>query len=334
MKNNTIQWLVAACALLLPLGASAQSLCFWTDDSSVVPIRIYIDEDYLGDVTAAFEAQPPLDTEGTLGVDTTPGRHSLTAVDKYGRVYKGWSGTVSPKAGDILYLHLRGGRFREVNHEDYAYVFLDWAPVFFLSPRPHIHVDLEDLSPLEDSGLLAGMGVAALGATAVMGVAAARNWDQPDSRFPYVALGLGTEFFSTLDSWRNVAQLRVRFGNLSGISLLADAGVALRPSDIYYYGNYGPGAYPADRRWTNNTAFTWSVGAALDYGGFNFGVRYKPAIGNSADTFLCARVAYDWWISHGFALEFHGGFGVGGYGENGLFDYYDFPFGIGFLVRL
>ena len=332
MKNNTIQWLVAVCTLLLPLGASAQSMCFWTDDSSVVPIRVYIDEEYLGDVTAAFSSQPLLDTEGTLGVDTTPGRHGLTAVDKYGRVYKGWSGTVNVREGEILYLQIRGGRFREVDHDDYAYVFLDWAPVFFLPPYPRVRVPFEDLSPLENGGLLAGMGVAAVGATAAMGVAAARHWDEPDNRFPYVAIGLGTEVFTSLDSWRNVAQFRVRFGNLSGISLLADAGVALRFSEVRRYS--APGYYPADRRWVNTTAFTWSVGAALDYGGFSFGIRYKPAIGNSADTFLCARAAYDWWISHGFALEFHGGFGVGGYGENALFDYFNFPFGIGFLVKL
>ena len=57
-------------------------------------------------------------------------------------------------------------------------------------------------------------------------------------------------------------------------------------------------------------------------------------MGRSSDTFLAARLAYDWWVAPKFALEFHGGFGVGGYGNQGLFDYYDFPFGFGLLFAL
>lgn len=330
MKTFRFPALMATALLLLAAGAArAQSICFWTDDDSVIPIRIYVDEEYIGDVTAAFSSRPLLDTEGTLSVDTTPRRHALTAVDKYGRVYKGWNGTVDPAEGEVLYLRIRGGHFQEVNRDDYAYVFLDWAPVFFIATRPRVPVRIRDLSPLENSGVMAGMGVAALGTAAAMGVATARNWDHEDYRFPYVAIGLGTEYFSTLRSWRNVVQLRARFGGLGGFSLLADAGVGLQ-----FWGNRPSYTDNTLRRWSDRTAFTWSVGAALDYGGFNFGVRFKPAIGSSDDTFLTARVAYDWWVSHGFALEFHGGFGVGGYGRQRLFDYYDFPFGIGFLVRL
>ena len=122
-----------------------------------------------------------------------------------------------------------------------------------------------------------------------------------------------------------MAQFKARFGNLGGVSLMADAGVALFP------GRYRDPFASIDRF---GNQFTWSVGAGLDYGGFGFSVRYKPAVGNSSDTFLNARLEYDWWITRHFALDFHAGFGVGGFGEDGTFDYYDFPVGMGFLFRL
>lgn len=330
MNRLHLPVLSAAILLLCAAGAArAQSICFWTDDADVVPVRIYVDQEYIGDVTAAFSQQPLLDTEGTLSVDTTPQRHELTAVDKYGRVYKGWSGHVNPREGEILYLRIRGGRFREVDRADYNFVFLDWAPLF-LYTRPHRHYHLPDLSPLEDNGPLIGMAVAAVGASAALGVATAKNWDQPDSRFPYFAIGLGTEYFATLKNWRNVVQMKARFGGLGGLSLLADAGFSYFP----YTGISSYGAGYEELRLRGDTAFTWSIGAGLDYGGFNFSVRYKPAFGTSDDTFLMGRVAYDWWVSKHFGLDFHAGFGVGGYGTEGLMDHYDFPFGIGFLVRL
>lgn len=329
MKNLRYAIVLAAALLLLPLCAGAQSICFWTDDADIVPVRIYVDEEYIGDVTASFDNEPLLDTEGTLSVDTTPERHSLTAVDKYGRVYKGWKGTITPREGEIYSLRLRGGQFREVKREDYSYVFLDWVPVFvYTAPIRRIRVP-RNISPLTDSGPMVGMAVAAVGATAAMGVAASSNWGEEDARFPYFAIGLGTEYLTNLSSWRNVAQMKARFGNLGGISLLADAGVSLVPYDVTRTGTTGL------RRYSRfESAFTFSIGAALDYGGLSFGVRYKPAVGNSLDTFLVARLAYDWWITRGFALDFHVGFGFGGYGNKGLMERYEYPFGMGLLFKL
>lgn len=308
-------------SVLCVLPSAAQSLCFWTNDPDAVPVRIYIDQEYLGDVTSAFAEEPLLDTEGCLSVDTTPERHDLTAVDKYGRIYKGWSGRIRPREGEVCFLKLQAGRFRVEDRDDYDFVFLGWNPVFDLIDIPIRHRVLgelvEDLDPLTDNGLMIGMGVAAVGASAALGMAAARNWNVEDERFPYVAVGLDTEYFSVLEEWRNVARFRARFGSLGGVSLMADAGLAV---------------FPYARR--SNTAFTWSVGAGVDYGGFSFSVRYKAPVGESTDTFLVGRLEYDWWISRGFALAFHAGFGVGGIGGKGLFDHYDFPLGIGFLVRL
>ena len=314
-EMKKIRYILVLAALLLPLGLSAQSACFWTEAADLVPIRIYIDREYLGDVTEAFGQQPALDAPGALSLDLTPGRHEFTAVDKYGRVYKG-SDVIRARENEIYFQQLRGWRFREVNRADYAFVFLDWLPVFGPYPYRYPRLHIEDLSPLEDQGLLIGMATAAVGATAAMGIAASKNWDTPDSRFPYVALGFDSEYFSTLEEWRNVARLRARFGAKGGFSLLADAGLAAFPG--YYW----------------NTAFTFSLGAGLDYDAFSFSLRYKPPVGRSSDTFLLARAEYDWWLDQRFALDFHLGFGVGGFGPEGLFDYYEFPIGFGFLVKL
>lgn len=322
-KLSLISLLFAAALCGLP--AAAQSICFWTNDADAVPIRIYIDHEYFGDVTVAFEEQPLIDTEGCLSVDTTPDRHELTAVDKYGRVYKGWPGWIRPRTDKVNYLKLSAGQFRTVDREDYDWVFVDWIPVYVDIPVAGYGVPIENLDPLVDSDLLIGMGVAAVGATAALGVAAARNWGIPDNRFPYVALGLGTEILPVLREWRNVIQLRTRFGNLGGVSLMADAGLA---TVFDYYSR--PYASVGDAA----NIFTFSVGAGLDYGGFGFSIHYKPAIRESFDTFLKARLAYDWWVSKDTAIDFHAGFGVGGFGEEGLFDYYEFPFGVGLLFKL
>ena len=215
-----------------------------------------------------------------------------------------------------------------VDQRQYDYVFTDWVPLYYFMDAPvryGRYIPVDELDPLTDNGLLIGMGVAAVGATAALGVAAARNWNFPDSRYPFVALGFGTEYFSSLRAWRNVAQFKARFGNLGGVSLMADAGVALFP------GRYRDPFASIDRF---GSQFTWSVGAGLDYGGFGFSVRYKPAFGPTEETFLTARFQYDWWVSKGFALDFHAGFGVGGFGESSTFDHYDFPVGMGFLIRL
>jgi len=322
-------FLLLLAAVLCGLPAAAQSLCFWTDDASILPIRIYIDHEYFGDVTAAFEEEPHLDTPGCLSVDTTPDRHTLTAVDKYGRVYKGWPNTIRPRVNEINYLKMQGRYFQVVNRNDYEYVFTDWFPIYAATEIPvHVHtgnIPLDELDPLTDNGLLIGMGVAAVGATAAMTVAAARNWKFPDNRFPYVALGLGTEFMPVLQEWRNVAQFRARFGNLGGVSLMADAGHAVVL-------NHDPHPYSSIDR--PASIFTFSVGAGLDYGGFGFSIHYKPAVEESFDTFLKARLAYDWWVSRGCAINFHAGFGVGGFGNDALFEHYEFPFGVGLLFRL
>ena len=324
MKKHLLISILFA-ATLFGLPAAAQSICFWTDDADAVPVRIYVDHEYFGDITVAYSEQPMLDAEGCVSVDTTPERHELTAVDKYGRVYKGWPGWIRPRTDRVNYLRIRAGQFREVDRDDYDWVFVDWIPVYVHVPVGGYGVSIEDLDPLVDNGLLVGMGVTAIGATAAMTAAAVRNWGIPDGRFPYAAVGLATEFMPVLQEWRNVAQFRARLGNLGGVSLMADAGVATILN--WYSRPYSSINDPV-------SIFTFSVGAGLDYGGFGFSIHYKPAFERSFDTFLKARFAYDWWVTQNTAIDFHAGFGVGGFGEEGLFDYYEFPFGIGLLFKL
>ena len=170
MEMGKLHWIpVLLAAVLWTLPAAGQSICFWTDRGDVLPVRIYVDQEYIGDVTAAFEREPLLDTEGALSVDTTPERHNLTAVDRYGRVYKGWPGYVSPKPGEVLFLRIRGGDFRDVDRSDaaYAFIFLNWNPIPFNG-----RYRARDLDPRQDSALLTGMAATAVGASAA-GVSAA-----------------------------------------------------------------------------------------------------------------------------------------------------------------
>ena len=63
-------WITVLLAALCGVPAAAQSICFWTNDADAVPVRIYVDQEYLGDVTVAFDKQPVLDTPGCLSIDT------------------------------------------------------------------------------------------------------------------------------------------------------------------------------------------------------------------------------------------------------------------------
>ena len=119
-KFSLIVFLFAAALCGLP--AAAQSICFWTDDADAVPVRIYVDHEYFGDITVAYQEQPLLDAEGCVSVDTTPDRHELTAVDKYGRVYKGWPGWIRPRTDKVNYLKLRAGQFRSVDRDGWELV--------------------------------------------------------------------------------------------------------------------------------------------------------------------------------------------------------------------
>jgi len=319
--------IIALAGLVSCLAAQAQSICFWTDDEEAVPVRIYIDEEYLGDVTQAMDSTPVLDQEGCLSVDVIPGKRQLTAVDKYGRIYSDWPGHISAKAGDVYSIRLKAGGFHTPrNRDDYAFVFLGWDPVPYRYPY-HYGRRGRRSSPSLDDDLMVGMAISAFAATAAMTAVAIKNWDFPDSRFPYYSLGWNTEYLGGLGQWRNTVQGRARFGNLGGVSLMADAGIATMLGRTY--GDAAP------------DHFTWSVGAGLDYGGFAFSIRYKAGDAGSGgdfdgswDTFLVAQLSYDWWIGDNFGLGIHAGYGISGNVHyDGLMDNYEYPLGLSLLYK-
>ena len=308
-----------ACALLFCSLAPAQDLLFWTDDADAVPIRIYVDKEYLGDVTAAYDSEPEWLADGTLCATTTPEKHSITAVNKYGQVYYGWPDSVYPSGTKLNSMKVSAGKFKNVNSSDgrWSYMFIGWDPIFL--PGYHFHgAD----SPRTDAfGDVAMIGAAAAIA-GVVAVGAADKWEVPDARFPYFGLGANVQILPELDEMRSVAEFRYRFGNFGGLSILADAGVR-------HSFNYWP-----DEGFSRDS-FTWSIGVGVDYGGFDFSVNYKPDFGGEwEETFLVAKARYDWFFSNVVGLSFSAGFGISGYGYGHLADYFEFPFGIGLVFKI
>lgn len=317
--NSRLKILLSATVLVIGLQcASAQSICFWTDDREAVPIRIYIDQSYIGDITLAMTGTPAMDQYGCLSVDTSPGKHFLTAVDRYGRIYEGWPGWVRPRLRTANFIKLEAGKFfNVVDRSGYGYVYDGWSPIvsmpLIVPAPPHPR----EPNPKEDPAITAAMAIGALGVTGLMTAAVVENWNYPDARYPYISAGFNTEYMFGLREWRNTVQLRARFGNLGGFSLTADAGRATQFDSL----NHG-----IDR-------ITWSVGAGLDYSSFCFSVRYKAPTGDYSSTFLIANLGFDWWIGEHFGINLHTGFGVSGFGGEGLFDYFEYPLGMGLLVK-
>lgn len=311
--------------LLASLSMRGQSICFWTDSKEVVPIRIYIDEEYIGDITEAMDETPVLDQSGCLSVDVLAGKRLLTAVDRYGRIYEDWPGYIRTAPEKVYNIRVSGNGFREVrNRSDYPYVFVGWDPVPYHYPvvmrRPHGR-----FNPKEDDDMVVGMALTAFSLTAAMTAVVARNWSFPDARFPYFSVGYNSEYMCGLNQWRNTVQGKARFGNLGGISLMADLGVASWMDRDF-------------RDFDDPEHVTWSVGAGLDYGGFCFAIRYKAGtesdiasiFEDSYDTFLVATLGYDWWITDHFGLNLHAGFGLSGnVNYDGLMDNFEFPIGFG-----
>ena len=324
MKRRALCVITALCAL----AAQAQSICFWTDEKEILPIRIYIDEEYLGDVTKAFSETPVLDTEGCLSVDVLAGKRMLTAVDKYGRIYEDWPGYIRTAKDKVYSIKLSGKGFRRVsNRSDYPYVFVGWDPLPYYYPPVYRHHGRRN--PREDDDILAGMAVGAVTLTAAMTALVVKNWDFPDARFPYWSLGWNSEYLTGLNQWRNTLQGKARFGNLGGISLIADIGVA-SPMERSF------------REFDNPDHLTWSIGAGLDYGGLGFSIRYKAGassdsvspVKDSYDTFLIATIGYDWWVSDHLGINVHTGFGLSGnVNYDGLMDNFEYPIGFGLLYK-
>ena len=171
-----------------------------------------------------------------------------------------------------------------------------------------------NLDKLDDTALL--IGAAAVAAASVgMAIAVSKQWDVPDDRFPYFSFSPQMQYFTQTGTMRDVVQLKYRFGNYGGMSLLADMG-------------YTTGSM--NERNLFDPGFTWSIGVGFDLGAFSLSLRGKPSTSQYDENFLTCQAVYDIFITRDFALDLSAGAGV--FEHNN--DYYlDIPFSVGVLWK-
>lgn len=319
----TFALLVSAVASL-----SAQQVCFWTNEYKTLPIRIYVDEQYVGDITAAFDKAPEFGEEGTLCVEMTPGSHEIAAVNAYGYEYDGWPGTIRPDENKVNMVKIRRDKFPYytslgyIVYDPYWYG-LDYGPYYHHhhhhhSAAPH-HQDSDldegDLNTEYAAALI--VGAASLFVTGMVG--AIVNWNYPDYRFPYFATGAKIEYLPGINALRNVARLKGRIGNYGGMSFIAEGGEAY---------------YIDENLWEPTVAagFGWA------YGGFEVDFRYQLPLfiapGAAPHIFGALDFSYDWFLSKHLALDFNLGLGLSGKNtDTGIYwnrwNGVEVPFGVG-----
>ncbi len=295
----TFALLVSAVASL-----SAQQVCFWTNEYKTLPIRIYVDEQYVGDITASFDKAPAYGTEGTLSIELTPGTHDVAAVNAYGYEYDGWPGTIRPDETKVNYVKLRRDKFPYytslgyIVYDPYWYG-LDYGPYYYHYHHHHHYSSASadhSVDELEDGDLnsqfAAGLivGAASLFVTGMVG--AIVNWNYPDYRFPYIAAGAKIEYLPGINALRNVAKVKGRIGNFGGMSFIAEGGEA------YYFG---------EKLWEP----TFAAGFGWAYGAFEVDFRYQlPYL--STHTLAALDFSYDWFLSKHLAIDFNLGLGLSG----------------------
>ena len=171
-----------------------------------------------------------------------------------------------------------------------------------------------DLDKLDDTALLIGAAAVAV-ASAGMLVAVIDNWDEPDDRFPYFSFSPQVQYFFQTGNVRDVIQLKYRFGNHGGFSLMGDLG--------YCTGSLNhPNVF--DRR------LTWSLGAGLDLGAFSLSFHFKPETGAHVENFLTCQLGYDIFVTRNLAVDLGLGVGIFNY-END--NYADVPLSVGILYK-
>ena len=171
-----------------------------------------------------------------------------------------------------------------------------------------------DLSKVDDDALLIGAAAVAV-ASAGMIVAVAKNWDEPDDRFPYVSVSPQFQIFTQTGVIRDVLEFKCRLGNRGGISLMGDLGYAT--GSLFEKGMYDPG-------------FTWSLGAGLDIGAFSMSFRTKPAIFDHRENFISCQLGYDIFMTKNFGLDLRAGASITDY-QGDL--YWDVPVSVGLLWK-
>ena len=316
MKKLILSFALLLCAAL---SMSAQQVCFWTNEYKTLPIRVYIDEQYVGDVTETYKSAPQFGDEGTLSIELTPGTHTIVAVNAQGYEYDGWPGTFRPADDKVSYVKIRKDKFPRytslpyIVYDPYWYS-LDYGPYYY-HHRHHHSSDGNHGSSDYDEGELNTEYTAALIVTAaslfVSGmVGAIVNWNYPDYRFPYLSVGYKAEFLPGVGAIRNVAKIKGRIGNYGGMSFIAEGG------ETYYFRT---GWEP-----TIAAGFGWA------YGAFEVDFRYQLPYYTQYQ-FASLDFSYDWFIKKNLAIDFNLGFGLSGLNTfgNQRWNGIEVPFGVG-----
>ena len=194
--------------------------------------------------------------------------------------------------------------------------YSNWTPnssryqqAYGRSKSPDISLDKVD-----DATLLIGAAAVAV-ASAGMLVAVVKNWDTPDDRFPYFSISPQVQFFAKSGTMRDVMQLKCRFGNHGGFSVMADLGYTT--GSMSEANLFDPG-------------FTWSLGAGLDIGAFSLSFRGKPSTHRHSENFLTCELGYDIFITRDFAIDLKGGVAVLEHNDD---LYWDIPVSVGLLWK-
>lgn len=176
-----------------------------------------------------------------------------------------------------------------------------------------------NLKEVDDAALLIGVATVAV-ASAGMAMAVARNWNEPDDRFPYFSVSPQLQLFTQTGMLRDVVQMKYRFGNHGGISLFGDLGYST--GSMFEKGMFDPG-------------FTWSLGIGLDMGAFSLSLRGKPAPGGSnKENFLTCQLGYDIFLTRDLALDLSAGAGLVEYYEGCCAKlYWEVPVSVGLLWK-
>lgn len=171
-----------------------------------------------------------------------------------------------------------------------------------------------NLDKVDDAALIIGAAAVAV-ASAGMLVAVVKNWDKPDDRFPYFSLTPQVQFFTQSGTMRDVLQLKCRFGNYGGFSILADLG-------------YTTGSLNDDNLF--DPGFTWSLGAGFDMGAFSLSFRGKPATHRYSENFFNCELGYDIFLTKDLAVDLKGGVALIDH-DSEL--YWDIPVSVGLLWK-
>lgn len=308
--------LILSFALLASAAFSlgAQSVCFWTNEVNNLPLRVYIDGQYAGDVSATYEKSPAYGDEGTLCVDLTAGEHTVAAVNALGYEYDGWPGTLNPSEDRVSFVKIRKNNFPRYTYipyiiDDPYWYYLDYGPYYYHhnpSASGGSSSNGEDLNV----GYAAGLAVTAVSFFITGMVGAIVNWNYPDARFPYLSAGLKTEYLPGVNAIRNVVRVKGRIGGFGGLSLIAEGGEA------YYFGN---GWEP-----TIAAGFGWA------YGAFEVDFRYQLPYYTQYQL-ASLDFSYDWFIRKHLAIDFNLGLALSGknYFGNQRWNGVEFPVGVG-----